>query len=113
MKLSAWGEEKAAAYLEERGYQILDRNYRCRIGELDLVAREGDYLVIVEVKTRQSLNYGLPCESINATKQRHIRRTAQWYVIDKGFSEPNLRLDVVEILRMNGTTYVHHIENAF
>lgn len=111
--LGPWGESKAAAYLETLGYHILERNYRCRAGEIDLVARTGDTLVFVEVKTRCSLQCGWPAESVTLAKQHHIRRTALWYVAERCPVETDLRLDVVEILVSGGRAYLRHTENAF
>ena len=113
MGLGTLGETLAANYLSQQGFQILERNYRCRLGEVDLIAKEGDILVIVEVKTRQSLQYGLPCESITETKIQHIRRTALQYAQSRGLLECDFRFDVVEVLRTRHTSYVHHIRNAF
>lgn len=113
MTFGSWGERTAEAYLKKQGYELLERNYRCRIGELDLVMKEGDTIVFVEVKTRMSLAYGLPSESITKTKQQHIRRTAQQYVSSQRLEGWDLRLDVVEILRTEGKTYIHHITDAF
>lgn len=113
MTLGTWGEQIAESYLLSHGYKILERNYRCRIGELDLIAIDGEVIAFVEVKARQTLAYGLPCESITKTKQQHIRRTAKQYVLSHGLENRDLRLDVIEILRTEGKTYIHHIPDAF
>ena len=113
MKLGAWGEETAAGYLKAHGYRIIERNFSCRIGELDLIALDGDTIVFIEVKTRRSLVYGLPCESITETKKNHILRTIRYYVMVQGIKDRDLRVDVMEVLSKDGSTYVHHIKNAF
>lgn len=113
MTLGSWGEQIAESYLLSHGYEIMERNYRCRIGELDLIAIDGEVIVFVEVKARQTLTYGLPCESITNTKQQHIRRTAKQYVLSHSLEDWDLRIDVIEILRIEGKTYVHHIPDAF
>ena len=111
MTLGCWGEDIAEKYLKKKGYHIVERNFRCRLGEIDIIARDGAELVFIEVKTRQSQSYGLPCESINAEKVRHIIRTAAYYTTVHGMEYPETRLDVIEILKQEGKTYLHHIEN--
>lgn len=93
----AAGEERAAAWYQARGYSILHRNWRCRDGELDLVARRGRELVFVEVKTRRTDRFGTPAEAVTPDKQRRIRRVARRYLADTG-ERGALRFDVVSIL---------------
>lgn len=113
MKLGDWGEAAALAYLRKLGYQICERNFRCRMGELDLIAMDGSTIVFVEVKTRRSLACGLPCESITSKKQMHIRRTAFYYLASIGVRDQDLRIDVIEVIRKNNTPYIRHLINAF
>lgn len=88
-------EQKAAEYLESRGYEILCRNFRCRIGEIDLIARDGSYLVFVEVKYRVNARMGEPKEAVDDRKQRKISRTAAYYCMRHGISpERPCRFDV-------------------
>ena len=77
-------EAKAACFLKTQGYQILERNYRCKKGEIDLIAWEGQYLVFVEVKYRSTNESGLPEEAVDLRKQRQISRVAAWYLTEKG-----------------------------
>ena len=92
-------EEQAAAYLTGRGYRILEQNYRCRLGELDLIARDGRYLVFIEVKYRSSGRSGDPAEAVNPAKQGRIIRTARYYLMKQGYgTETPCRFDVVSIL---------------
>ena len=95
--LGAAGEERAAAWYEARGYAILHRNWRCRDGELDLVARRGRELVFVEVKARRTDRFGTPAEAVTPHKQRRLRRLAGCYVEATG-ARGALRFDVVSIL---------------
>ncbi|NLT48280.1 MAG: YraN family protein [Clostridiales bacterium] len=111
-QIGAKGEEAAAKYLTGQGYRIIDKNFKCRIGELDIIAMEGQTLVIIEVKTRSNLSYGLPCESITTEKKRHILRTLQYYVMVHRLEELDLRIDVIEILSREDGFYVHHIKDA-
>ena len=92
-------EQQAARYLEEQGYRILERNYRCRLGEIDLVARNGAYLVFVEVKYRTDGHAGYGFESVDAKKQRRIVRAASWYLYERHIREEQpCRFDVVSFL---------------
>ena len=90
-------EERAAKYLTEQGITVLETNYRCRLGEADIVGREADGTVVfVEVKFRRSSSYGLPEEAVNTTKQNKIRRTALYYLTEHRLSqETAVRFDVV------------------
>lgn len=92
-------EEKAAAFLRQQGYEILDRNYRDRYGEVDIVAREGQYLVFVEVKYRKDMRNGYPEEAVSARKQGRIRHTAAWYLHRHGYGDQTpCRFDVVSVM---------------
>ena len=89
---------KAACFLKTQGYQILERNYRCKKGEIDLIAREGQYLVFVEVKYRASGEFGNPLEAVSPGKQKRILRTALYYLTVKGYGENQAcRFDVLGI----------------
>jgi putative endonuclease len=91
------GERAAAEFLEARGYRILDRNYRTRLGEIDLVAEEGRILVFVEVKVRLNDRFGGPAAAITSAKQARIARLAQQYVMSRRLGERPCRFDVVLI----------------
>ncbi len=91
-------EARASEYLEAQGCTILERNYRCKLGELDIVAKDGDELVFVEVKYRRSERYGLPEQAVNRTKQANMRRVASWYLAEHRLSEDMpMRFDVIAI----------------
>lgn len=96
-RLGQLGEMLAATELEQRGYTILARNWRCRYGELDLVARDGDTLAAIEVRTRRSQTYGTPEESLTTAKQTRLAAAAQTYVQSVGWDGP-WRIDVVAIM---------------
>ena len=95
--LGRTGERLAAEALTQRGYCILEQNYRCRHGEIDLVAEEGQDLVFVEVKTRRGVAYGLPEEAITARKRQKLREVASHYLDAHQCSERPWRIDVVAI----------------
>jgi len=107
------GEEKAAALLVEKGFEIIERNYRYGKGEIDIVARDKDFLVFVEVKSRESLEYGKPEEAITKRKMSQIRKIAESYLAEKNITNENIRFDVVAILFLNGEISIEHYENAF
>lgn len=111
--LGRWGEECACAYLRERGFQILERNLRTPLGEIDLIARQGRSLVFVEVKTRRTTHFGVPQESVTARKQRQIIRSAQWYLGNGRFAGLQPRFDVVAVLAAPSGPRIDHIANAF
>jgi putative endonuclease len=96
--LGAAGEARAAAWYARRGYAVLDRNWRCREGELDLVVRRGRVLVFVEVKTRRTDRFGTPAEAVTTDKQRRLRRLAHAYLEATGWRAGALRFDVVSVL---------------
>ena len=112
-ELGKAGQKAAEAFLFKKGYSILERNFHTRSGELDIVARDEDYIVFVEVKARKGLEYGYPREAVTRTKQKRIIRTALVYLTRHHLSNNNIRFDVVEVLFQHGQVYASHIENAF
>ena len=110
----AWGEDLALRYLSQKGYVLLERNYRNRYGELDLILEHENVLVFVEVKLRRGTGFGHPLEAVTPRKQASIRSLARQYLRDRRprFFDA-LRFDVVGILVGNDEPEVVHIENAF
>jgi putative endonuclease len=98
LELGATGEAAAAAWYQANGYEVLETNWRCRQGELDLVVRKGRVLVFCEVKTRSSDAFGLPAEAVTREKRDRIRRLAARYLEDAPFRAREVRFDVVAIL---------------
>jgi putative endonuclease len=107
------GEDIATRYLARRGYEVVERNYRTRRGEIDLVARLGDTLVFVEVKLRRGTAYGDPLEAVTPRKQRAIRLMAEEYLAERDPDYEDLRFDVVGILLPAGGPEISHVEGAF
>lgn len=91
------GEEAAAAYLDRIGLTVVERNWRCPSGETDIVALDGNTLVIVEVKTRKSMAAGSPEEAVSPTKQRRLVRVARHYLAYAGLEDADVRFDVIAI----------------
>ena len=114
LELGSLGEDIAATYLTDSGLRVLDRNWRCREGELDIVAREGDALVFCEVKTRRGVGFGHPVEAVTAVKQRRLRTLAQRWLAAHDEHAPELRFDVVGVLvRPARPALVTHLRAAF
>lgn len=110
------GEDLAALFLERKGYQIVRRRYRCRMGEIDLIAQKDGVVVFVEVKYRQGPDMSRALEAVNAAKQHKIRRTAAFFLSEmgrEGRDDMACRYDVVGIIHYRNTTLFSHIENAF
>ncbi len=116
-ELGALGEQKAGELLETKGYRILERNFRCRMGEIDLIAQKGQVLVFAEVKLRKNASHGAAREFVTASKQQKIRMTAAYYLAGHARAQ-NLqpRFDVIEVYAPQGPkgpVQMIHLEDAF
>lgn len=98
IELGARGEEAAAAFLERSGMTIVERNWRCKSGEIDIIMLDGETLVLVEVKTRRTSAKGSPEEAVSPTKQKKLIRLAQAYVAHAGIEPTEIRFDVIGII---------------
>lgn len=107
------GEEAAAEWLTGRGYHIVSRNYRCKVGELDLVAWQRRTLVFVEVKTRGRKRFAEPVETVTARKRMHLIRAANHYLLRFGSEPPDCRFDIVEVDAGADGLRVRHLPDAF
>lgn len=113
-KTGPQGENIAVSFLENQGYTLLDRNYRQRFGEIDIVAEERGVLVFIEVKTRKSDRYGNPFEAVDIRKQRKLSRMAQEYISRNKMEHRDARFDVVAVrLRQDSSPEVELVRNAF
>jgi putative endonuclease len=111
--LGRYGEERAAIYLEDRGYEIVDRNWRSASGEIDLVAAESGRIVFVEVKTRNGSGYGHPFEAITPDKVARMRRLAAEWCAQKQASGVRIRLDAISVLISGGRVSIEHLKQVF
>lgn len=112
-KLGSDGEELAASYLISRGLIVLDRNWRCELGEIDLVARDGTTLVVCEVKTRSALGYGAPVEAVTYRKAGRLRRLAARWLAEHAGHARDIRIDVIGVLVRRGhEPVIDHIRAA-
>ncbi|ACL69497.1 YraN family protein [Halothermothrix orenii] len=112
-ELGDWGEKKAVRYLKSKGYQVIKTNYRCLIGEIDIIAIDNNFLVFVEVKTRRSIAYGVPACAVNFDKQKKIRKVARHYLKSNMINKYQIRFDVISIIVKNNRGFLKHIKNAF
>lgn len=112
----AWGEATAAAYLEQKNYRIIASGYRCRFGEIDLIAQNKRFLVFVEVKLRKSDSFAKACEFVDMRKQQRLRTTASLY-LSQYPTQLQPRFDVIEVYAPDGIAtkkpVIHHMEGAF
>lgn len=109
-RLGAAAEQVVRAYLEQHGITVLEMNYRCRQGEVDVIAKDGDYYIFIEVKYRNSIRYGMPEDAVHIKKQHRISQTALYYLYSHGMGEDTpVRFDVAAIME----DHIHYIKNAF
>lgn len=104
------GERLAAEYLQKRGYQLLEKNYRCRYGELDLILRKGELIVFAEVKLRKNDGFSPAAEAVTPAKRERLRKAASLWLAQRDCGDP-ARFDVVEVYTQSGRLI--HLENAF
>ncbi|ACQ80779.1 protein of unknown function UPF0102 [Beutenbergia cavernae DSM 12333] len=111
--IGAYGERVAGRWLEAEGLEVVERNWRCPDGELDLVARDGETLVFVEVKTRSSLAFGHPGEAVTRLKLARLRRLAARWLAEHDAHAREVRIDVVAVLRTRaGAARVEHLRGV-
>jgi putative endonuclease len=111
--LGEYGERLAERYLTERGMTLVDRNWRCARGELDLVVRDGDCLVFCEVKTRRTERFGSPVEAVHPRKAARLRRLASAWLQEHRERPVRIRIDVIGILRpVEGRAVVRHVRGV-
>jgi putative endonuclease len=107
------GETIARRFLQRRGFRVIDRNWRTRSGEIDLVCRDRDTLVFVEVKARSGIDFGQPYEAVGTQKQARLRRLAEEYIAGHALGEFPVRFDVLSVRLDSEPGAVEHIEGAF
>jgi len=112
-ELGRRGEEVAFRFLKKKGYRIIEKNYVCKMGEMDIIAKEKDTLVFIEVKTRTSALFGPPQLAVNFSKQRQLSKVALNYLKEKRLEDVKARFDVVAILLGGGEEEIELIKDAF
>lgn len=106
------GEDIAVEYLEKKGYIILERNFRCNQGEIDIIAMDKQEIVFIEVKTRSNQNYGLASEAVNKQKRKHMIKAIKYYIYVRNLENDFIRIDVMEIYIKGKKAYINHIKQA-
>ncbi len=106
------GEEISSKYLEKIGYKIIERNFNCKQGEIDIIAKDKNEYVFVEVKTRSNICFGIPREAVNENKQKHIYKSTKYYLHIHGLDNSFVRFDVVEIYFFKNKYKVNHLKNV-
>ncbi len=106
------GEEKASNYLINSGYRILERNFSCRQGEIDIIAFDGKYTVFFEIKARTNLEYGLPSEAVNKRKMKHMLNAIKYYLYIHKIENTNIRIDVIEVYACNDEYRINHLKQV-
>lgn len=111
-ELGRKGEKETARFLERLDYSIVSRNYKCSYGEIDIIARDKEELVFVEVKTRCSKKYGEAREAVNQYKKKHIKKAAAYYIYKNRLESQLTRFDVIEVYVKEDKMYLKHIQNT-
>lgn len=105
------GEKIAYDYLEKNNYYIIRKNYRCSYGEIDIIAYDKNEIVFIEVKTRKSTFYGEARESVDLYKKKHIRKSAEFFIMKNKLENFYIRFDVIEVYMRNKIYNINHIKN--
>ncbi len=112
--VGAYGERLAVRHLVEAGLVVLDRNWRCAAGEIDIIARDGDVLVFCEVKTRRGPGFGAPAEAVGPRKVARLRRAGAQWLARAGIRPAEVRFDVISVVASTrGAPHVEHLRGAF
>lgn len=106
------GEDKSVEYLENENYEIINRNYFCKFGEIDIIAmdKSSKELVFIEVKTRTNQAFGMPIDAINKEKIKHLEKAINYYIIVKKIQEMDIRIDAIEVLLKGKKCFIHHVK---
>ena len=106
------GENVACKYLQKNKYKIIEKNFRCKFGEIDIIAKKNKELIFIEIKTRKSITYGLPVEAITHIKQKHMYKTAQYFLYINKLENICTRFDAIEIYKIDEKNIkINHIKD--
>ena len=111
-ELGKAGEDVSCIYLEQIGYRIIERNFHCRQGEIDIIAKDRDEYVFIEVKTRSNIFFGRPKEAVNRPKQKHIYQSTRFYLYLHGLNNVFVRFDVIEVYFLNNRYKLKHLKQV-
>ncbi len=104
------GEDLAVKYLEQAGYKILQRNFECRQGEIDIIALYKNEIIFIEVKTRTNIKFGNPADAVDRSKQKHLLKAVKYYLYSRNLEDEFVRIDVIEIYLYSHKYKVNHIK---
>ncbi len=104
------GEKLTVKYLKSKGYKVIEKNFECRQGEIDIIAQDKKELVFIEVKTRTNIKYGSPAEAVNNLKQKHLIKAVKYYLYSRHLENEFIRIDVVEIYIYEHKYRVNHVK---
>lgn len=113
-EIGKWGENIVCQYLANNHYKIIERNFLCRQGEIDIIAKDitKKELVFIEVKTRSNLKYGNPAEAVNKEKQKHIKQVIKYYIYRNHLENKAIRIDVIEVYLKKSNYKINHIKQV-
>ena len=111
-KVGISGEDIASAYLKQIGYNIIERNFNCRQGEIDIIAQDKNEIVFIEVKTRRNKKYGRAVEAVDINKQRHLLNSIKFYIYLRKLNQRFIRIDVIEVYIKRNKIDINHIKKA-
>lgn len=111
-EVGKWGENLACKYLEENNYKVIERNYYCKQGEVDIIAKDDKKkeIVFIEVKTRSNFKYGNPAEAVNKKKRNHIKKVINYYIYKKHLYNIAIRIDIIEVYIQKQKYKINHIK---
>jgi len=104
------GEDAAVQYLKDKGYKILERNFMCRQGEIDIIALDEEYIVFIEIKSRTNTQYGLPSEAVTKKKIKHMLKTIEYFLYTRNLQNENVRIDAIEIYIKENNYKINHLK---
>lgn len=106
------GENIATEYLKKKNYRIVERNFECKQGEIDIIAIDKNEVVFIEVKTRSNEQYGKPVEAVTEYKKKHLIKAIKYYIYKNKIEEAFIRIDVIEVYIRNSKYFINHIKQA-
>lgn len=106
------GECIAEKYLIKNGYKIIEKNFRCKQGEIDIIAKDKNEIVFIEVKTRTNKKYGNPIDAVTYIKRKHLLKSIEYYIYLKKLENSFIRIDIIEIYKKQNKFYIKHTKNA-
>lgn len=106
------GEDLAVKYLKQKGYKIIERNFTCKQGEIDIISIDGKELVFIEVKTRTNGKFGRPIEAVNINKQKHLSKAIKYYLYSRNLENEYIRVDVIEIYLYRQGYRINHVKQV-